>query len=192
MTDRVTYFAYKCHFLHDNQFSFLSGRSCDAALIKARNWLDAHYRRTYVVSFLSLDIQGAFPSARWDLILKAAKQLRMPDDLFALLSNFFRNRKVTATVGDVTKANMLSRGCPQGSVCGPITWNLLFNSFFTTVENAFLCRMPHLVQVFTDDGPKPSDVNSTLQTICDILTKWADETGVQFTPLNTGHDDDTR
>jgi hypothetical protein len=80
----------------------------------------------YVVGVL-LDITGAFDHAWWPLIIDALNKRKVPSDIIATIASYFKNRRVVIDAGSGLVWGELRRGCPQGSVLGPLLWNILFD-----------------------------------------------------------------
>lgn len=79
--------------------------------------------KTYVVGVL-IDIQGAFDSLLWPEILRNLNRTGVSKTMFGILTSYLSNRAVTiANDGETVKREM-SKGCPQGSVLGPLLWNI--------------------------------------------------------------------
>ena len=80
----------------------------------------------------SLDIQGAFNSAWWrPSVIHGLKELKCPRNLYTLSKEYFSNRTAVLNTKSVTKQRSITKGCPQGSCCGPGFWNVLYNSLLT-------------------------------------------------------------
>ena len=52
-----------------------------------------------------------------------AQRLQVPDHLVKMMASYFDGRKVV--LGD--SSIWIERGCPRGSVVGPLLWNISFN-----------------------------------------------------------------
>jgi hypothetical protein len=66
----------------------------------------------------SLDIQGAFVSAWWPTILKGLRDAECPRNLYYLTQDYLKERKATITI-NISMEKKITKGCPQGSCCGP-------------------------------------------------------------------------
>lgn len=47
--------------------------------------------------------------------------------MIKLLGSYLNERKVVLKVGGGVAEKVVSKGCPQGSLLGPLLWNVLFN-----------------------------------------------------------------
>ena len=59
------------------------------------------------------------------LVLQGLKSRECPKNVFEVLRSYFDKRRVSISIGDTKVSKWATRGCPQGSVLGPICWNLL-------------------------------------------------------------------
>ena len=80
-----------------------------------------------MVALVSLNVQGAFDAAWWPRILRELRECDCHKNLHNLTKNFSQ-RSAVLTTKCLRVEKAVSRGCPQGSACGPGFWNLQFNS----------------------------------------------------------------
>jgi hypothetical protein len=78
-----------------------------------------------VAMLVSLDVKGAFNSARWPNILKSLKVSGCPQNLYNLTRSYFSQRQATLKTNIRLETEVI-KGCPQGSCCGPGLWNLQY------------------------------------------------------------------
>jgi len=72
----------------------------------------------------SLDLSAAFDMLRKDTFVERMKD-HIPDNLLNVIADFLSDRKFFVNVGSSnSEVFRLERGCPQGSVLGPILFNL--------------------------------------------------------------------
>ena len=76
----------------------------------------------------SLDVTGAFDAAWWPSIIKGLKDSGCPRNLYYLSQGYFSQRTAVMSTNTVSIEKTVTKGCPQGSCCGPGYWNLLYNS----------------------------------------------------------------
>lgn len=75
----------------------------------------------------SLDIKAAFDNAWWPAVFKRLRDIECPSNIYLLLRDYVRNRTVTLKFSDCCLNKDLTKGCIQGSVCGPTLWNLILD-----------------------------------------------------------------
>jgi hypothetical protein len=81
-----------------------------------------------VIALISLDVKGAFDAAFWPSILNGLRACGCPKNLYNLTKSYFSNRTAILSFNSVQIEKEVSRGCPQGSCCGPGYWNIQYNS----------------------------------------------------------------
>ena len=111
--------------LSNRQFGFRQGMSTEDAIIELRKSLATH-NETYVLALL-FDITGAFDNVWWPLVLNGLKHRNCPKNIFNVLTDYFENRKVSIKFRRDMVSKTVSKGCPQGSVLGPVCWNIVFD-----------------------------------------------------------------
>ena len=89
-----------------------------------------------LVIMASLDVQKAFDSAAWPVILQGLRDFNCPRNLYNLSKAFFSNRKAVINTQNFTIERDITKASPQGSCSGPGFWNILYNSLLTLELNS--------------------------------------------------------
>lgn len=122
--------------LAHNQFGFRKGRSTDDAVRKLREKaVGAMDKGRYCVA-VALDIKNAFNSVEWKHILTALESWEVPEYLMRICISYFSNRKAFIESPHAPNGVLdvqITGGVPQGSVIGPLLWNLTYDSVLKTV-----------------------------------------------------------
>lgn len=107
------------------QFSFREGRSTVDAVLHVRSLAEEAIGQGRGVVAVSLDIANAFNSLPWACIRRALVYHEVPSYLRKVIGDYLRNRFITFTgrYGAIHR-RAVERGIPQGSVLGPLLWNL--------------------------------------------------------------------
>jgi Reverse transcriptase (RNA-dependent DNA polymerase). len=112
------------NFMNNYQYGFTPQRSTiDAAMemkVFVRNGLAAGDD----IVLVSLDVKGAFDAAWWPSILNWLRECDCPRNLYDLTKSYLSQRAATLSTNNVRMEEDVSRGCSQGSCCGPGLWNI--------------------------------------------------------------------
>jgi hypothetical protein len=99
--------------------------------VEAKSFIEPMLENRDLVIMTSLDVQGAFDSAWWPGILQGLRDFNCRSNLYTLSKEYFGNRTAVMITNNSTIERRITKGCPQGSCCGPGFWNMLYNSLLT-------------------------------------------------------------
>ena len=145
------------HFLSDKQFAFRpSCSTSDLLLIFSNDWQDA-----LDIFVVALDIAGAFDRV-WHKKL-CTKGIQC--DLLVLLQDYLQGRTLQVVInGQSSRPFPIQALVPQGSVLGPILWNISIDGFLLDSQRAVreLNRQLRLVE----EWGRVWQVNFALEKSC--------------------------
>ena len=116
----------------NNQYGFRKRRCTEDAIMKVKRMVkDAKEK---LILGLFLDIRGAFDNVWWPSVLMELKHRECPRNLYILIEDYLRNRKIVAMRDRERIQRNVNKGCQQGSVLGPVFWNIIFDPLLNKLE----------------------------------------------------------
>nr|XP_034195162.1 uncharacterized protein LOC117611332 [Osmia lignaria] len=113
--------------LADNQYGFRKGRSTLDAMDKVDGiWQKARKDRRHCLLVL-LDVKNAFNTIRWGSIIRCLEERGFAPELVNLIRSYLDERWIVYNAAEGELNFQVFGGVPQGSVIGPILWNLVYD-----------------------------------------------------------------
>ncbi|KMQ92250.1 reverse transcriptase [Lasius niger] len=136
------------------QFGFRRHRSTCDALRLLREITSAAVNNGGFAVVVSLDICNAFNNIPWGVIRRALKDKLFPPYIRRIIDSYLAEKTVWYTGRDGKSHSWpMEAGVPQGSVLGPVLWNLAFDCVLDIArddENSnILCYADHTLVVVT-------------------------------------------
>ncbi|XP_060801139.1 uncharacterized protein LOC132901923 [Amyelois transitella] len=172
---RIMYKAECENSLSDRQYGFREQVSTTDALDKALEVVKRAKSKGQQVVAVSLDIKAAFDNAWWPALFARLKHIKCPSNIYRLVLDYVSDRTVTLDYANSTASKTMTKGCVQGSACGPVFWNLILDELLTLP----LPKGAH-IQAFADDvllvveGAERKDVEATTSICLDDINSWGE------------------
>ena len=171
----------------NNQWAFRPKRShTDLVALLINSWLLALEDGHKVGIYLS-DISGAFDRVFSPYLLRKLHRAGVNDSFLQLLADYLHNRKGVIIVNGVFSDEfVLDNMVYQGTVLGPILWNIFFSDIHEVAESTGCTE-----NRFADDlstykcypASTPNvDIISDLHRCRDVVHNWGVENRVSFDP----------
>ena len=181
LINRINYHANLHAFLNTHQYGFTPQKSTVDAAMEVKNFVMEGLATGKVTALISLDVKGAFDAAFWPSILNELRACGCPKNLYNLSRNYFSQRTAILSSNSIRLQKTISKGCAQGSCCGPGFWNLQYNSLLNL---AF--RDGTKAVAFADDlilairGDSARAVESYSNGEMCKITAWATRNKIRF------------
>jgi hypothetical protein len=180
MSDQIV--SYFDNIFDDRLAAFRSGYSCQHVLMKlVEDWRKA-LDGGQIVGTILMDLSKAFDAMPHDLLLAKLNAYGWTDDAIKFMSSYLSNRRQRVKINDVYSSWLSTiKGVPQGSIIGPIAFNIFINDLFYVVTKA-------TVYNYADDNSlsffhKSSQIlKEVLQDEANIAIKWFKANHMQANP----------
>lgn len=172
--------------LNPNQYGFMPQKSTEDALYDAVAIIRDAVKHKKIVVMISLDIQGAFDGAWWPGIKQQLHKQGVHGSTFALMCSYLKDREISMNYADENISRATCKGCVQGSVCGPLLWNVQMNPLLEEAEH-----INAHVQAFADDiliiaaAPNTKELEEHASEALKLVEKWAFKSKMSFAASKT-------
>ncbi|KAL0858961.1 hypothetical protein ABMA27_010821 [Loxostege sticticalis] len=168
------------------QYGFMPQKSTEDALYTLIHRIKGKIELKKLVTLVSLDIEGAFDSAWWPAIRVRLAEEKCPVNIRRLLDSYLERRRVKVRFAGEEVGRDTNKGCVQGSIGGPILWNLLLDPLLRGLEDK-----GHYVQAFADDvvlvfdGDTSSQVTREANAALEFVRQWGHKNKLKFAAHKT-------
>lgn len=140
--------ALKTRDFNKNQFGFRKGKSTLDAMkmvLELRKKARSEGRHCLLIL---LDVKNAFNTVKWSSIIRNLKQRNFQLTLINFINSYLSDRRIIYNGKDGDQSFQVYGGVPQGSVIGPLFWNLVYDELL----KIRLRRDVHLIAYADDIG----------------------------------------
>ena len=176
LVKKMTAFFEENHLSSNKQYGFRQNRSTSDLLLQlSTSWnksLD-NGKYTYVIA---LDIAGAFDRVWHKGIVEKLKSMGIDGNLLELVQSYLKDRTLRVVVnGHTSKEYPVEASVPQGSVIGPLLWNVYFNDILHLIPEAYAYADDCTLTFVCDKEDRLatiSRINETLKFIVSWGKRW--------------------
>ena len=178
MYNRITEFLNFNGILHEMQYGFRQGRSCEHALLKAKQVLLDSLSRRQVSLLLLIDFSKAFDMVEHSILLKKLEHYGIRGKASQWITSYLHNKMQFVSIdGTDSKTRHMQYGVPQGSILGPLLFIIYINDIPNVSQIAkFILYADDANIIIT--GNNITEVDAQLRDLCKILLKWVDSNGL--------------
>ncbi|XP_063394129.1 uncharacterized protein LOC134679182 [Cydia fagiglandana] len=168
------------------QYGFMPQRSTEDSLYTLMQRINKKLGEKRIITLISLDIEGAFDSAWWPAIRVRLAEENCPVGLRQMMDSYLKDRSVTVRYAGEQHGLETSKGCVQGSIAGPILWNLLLDPLLKSLQ-----ARGDYCQAFADDvalvvdGSTAMEIEAKANSALEHAREWGVRNKLKFAPHKT-------
>ena len=162
--------------------AFRKGHSCQTLLVKCIEDWKAALDQNKHIGVLFTDLSKAFDCLPHSLLLAKLRAYGIDISACNLIASYLSNRKQRVKIGNARSEWIsLSKGVPQGSILGPLLFNVFINDMFLFINKCTLYN-------YADDNSLScaattvQEVISSLQFDGSRVIQWFTDNGMQANP----------
>ena len=163
---------------NDSLSAFRSGHSCQHVLLHlCDQWRQALENKS-MVAILLLDLSKAFDCLPHSLIVAYG----VSPSALNLIADYLSNRKQRVKVGgSLSSLSDILKGVPQGSILGPILFNIFMNDIFCAIKDGMLFNYADDNTVLVKGKTKP-EILEKIENSSKSLIEWVSQNQMEANP----------
>ena len=178
MHNRVINFLDTYNILCENQYGFRPGRSCEHALLNAKDRILNSMSKKQVTLLLLIDFSKAFDLVDHSILLNKLEHYGIRGLALNWFKSYLKNRNQFVSIGtSESSAKQIIYGVPQGSILGPLLFIIYINDLPQISEIAKFIMYADDANIFLT-GENINEVYDKLKILSDVLVKWVDNNGL--------------
>ena len=160
---------------HKLVFAYRKGHGCDTALLSLTEQWRKELDNRKIVGLVSMDLSKAFDMLPHSLIIQKLAKYGADDNTLSLIKDYLTDRKQRVKLaGTFSPWLPVQRGIPQGSILGPLLFNIFINDLPHVIDFTILSTYADDTQIFYA-GDNVTDVEHAINSDLGKIDKWYEE-----------------
>ena len=167
---------------HKMLSAFRKGFSCQSILLKLIEDSKSALDDKNIVGLLFMDLSKAFDCLPHGLLISKLRAYGLSNSACEIMGSYLSDRMQRVKIaGTKSKWNYLNKGVPQGSILGPLLFNVFINDLFYYIERGSLYN-------FADDNTlaciasNVDELKVDIQHDSSICINWFSNNGMEANP----------
>ena len=174
--------AYITPFLSSLLCGFRQGYSAQHALVRLLEKFKISLDEGCKAGAVLMDLSKAFDCIRHDLLIAKLHAYGFSQEALALINDYLANRQHRVKVnGSFSSWKDLTRGVPQGSVLGPLLFNIYINDLLLFIQNSYIRNYADDTTIYSCDRSL-DNITHTLENDCNLMRAFI-TSQFQYCPL---------
>ena len=170
--DQLTVYFTNNNLFISQQYGFRKNASTELAALKLIDRLFTQLKDFKIPVIFYMYLSKAFDSLSHDILLNKLTYYGVRNSANDLLRSYLSNHKQYVQIDDISSSIVsINTGVPQGSILGPLLFNICINDNFNFILFADDTRLNATVESF---GGTASDMQLSISNELQKICKWLD------------------
>ena len=164
--------AYITPFLSSLLLGFRKGYNAQHALFRLLEKFKVSLDEGGKAGAVLMDLSKAFDCIRHGLLITKLHAYGFSHEALSFINDYLTNRQQRGKEnGSFSSLKDLPRGAPQGSVLGPLLFNIYINDLLLFIQNSDICNYADDTTIYSWDKSLDT-ITHKLENDCNVALKW--------------------